>query len=140
MFVDSQYSRLKLMIMLMVTIIVSSACMRIEPTHPYDPDSPPEYRAPASLISALFSNEIPQDFDYSVFTVNLEANNFEGSYSQRPSPNGTFSFQGIPPGVYLLSAEGEVNGILYGIISQEIFLAVGEKVTPPFFDINALEE
>ena len=138
-YIHANRSTLRFLIVSIVISLCSLSCMRIEPTHPYDADSPPQYRAPASLLSALFSNEIPQGFDYSNFTVQLEATEFEGRYSQRPDSDGRFSFQGVPPGIYNLSTEGYVDGVLYGFDTTEIFLAVGEKVTPPFFDIAPLD-
>lgn len=113
--------------------------MRLEPTHPYDPESPPEYRAPASLISALYSADVPQDYDFKNFEVVLTATNFDGLYTRQPDTDGRFRFEGIPPGIYVLSAEGEMEGELYGIEGEEIFLPVGEKVSQPFFTIVMLE-
>lgn len=120
----------------LIALILSTSCMRIEPTHPYDPDSPPEYRAPASLISAIYSPTIPQGFDHSIFTVTLDAANFDGIYTRRPESNGQFRFDGIPPGVYYLSIEGEVEGELYQLLDREMFLPVGEIVKTPFFVVQ----
>lgn len=116
-----------------------SSCMRIDPSHPYDPDSPPEFRAPASLLSALYSSEIPPNFDYSIFIVDLIAIEFDASYSQRADLDGRFSFQGIMPGRYYLSTRGDIDGELYGIQNLEVFLPVGEVVNQAFFDLSPLD-
>ena len=116
-----------------------SGCMRIDPTHPYDPDSPPELRAPATLVSALFTLDAPEDFDYRVFTVRLDALEYDAVFTRRPTEDGTFRFDGIPPGLYTLSVSGEIQGILYGIIAEELLLPVGELVTRPFYRIDPLE-
>ena len=119
--------------------ILAAACMRIEPTHPYDPESPPEYRAPASLVSALYSAEIPQDYDFRAFSIELSALDFDGLYTRQPDSDGRFRFEGIPPGVYILSIEGQVDGILYGVKGEEIFLPAGEKLDPPYYLVSPLE-
>lgn len=125
-------------LLLLVTITLTSiACMRVEPTHPYDSDSPPEYRAPATLISAIFSPNISQGFDYSVFTISVDAANFEGVFSKRADSSGRFRFDGIPPGVYYLSVEGEVDGVIYEIIDEEVFLPAGEVLSPHFFEVKS---
>ncbi len=123
----------------LVCLVMSSACMRVEPNHPYDSDSPPEYRAKASLISALYSSEIHPEFDYSTFVIDLVAIDFDASYSQRADLDGRFSFQGIMPGRYYLSTEADIEGELYGIKDQEVFLPVGDIVKQAFFDISPLD-
>lgn len=116
-----------------------SGCMRLEPDHPYDPDSPPEFRAPASLISTVYTPQAPESFDYSVFQVKLTASEYDAVYTRRPEVNGAFRFEGIPPGVYTLSVIGEIEGVLFGIEAEELLLPVGERVTPVFYRIDPLE-
>ena len=132
-------SSLSLCFAIILTLICFTSCMRIDPSHPYDPESPPEYRAPSSLLSALYSSEIPPAFDYSVFIVDLVAVDFDVSYSQRVDLDGRFSFQGVMPGRYYLSTRGEVMGELYGIQNLEVFLPVGEVVDQTFFDLSPLD-
>lgn len=119
--------------------VALSGCMRIDPTHPYDIDSPPELRAPASLVSALFTPEAPEDLDYRVFLVKLTASEYSGVYTRRPTEAGVFRFDGIPPGLYTLSVSGEIEGVLFGIIAEEILLPVGELTTRDFYRIDQLE-
>ena len=116
-----------------------SSCMRIEPDHPYDPDSPPELRAPASLLSAIYTPYASSSFDYSGFQVELQAREYDGLYTRRPSEEGRFRFDGIPPGIYTLSVSGEINGVLFGIESEEVFLPVGSRIEPEFYLIIKLE-
>ena len=132
-------SLLGLCLSILLVLMSLTACMRIEPSHPYDPDSPPEYRAPASLLSALYSSEISPGFDYSVFIIDLIAVEFDANYSQRADLDGRFSFQGVMPGRYYLRTRGDVNGELYGIEDLEVFLPVGEVVNQAFFDLSPLD-
>ena len=114
-------------------------CMRLEPDHPYDSDSPPEYRAPSSLISAIYTAELSSSFDYSVFEVKLSAQEYAGVYTRTPSEEGVFRFEGLPPGIYTLSVSGEAEGVFFGIDGEEVFLPVGTVVEPQFFRISRLE-
>ena len=116
-----------------------SGCMRLEPDHPYDSDSPPEYRAPSSLISAIYTAELSSSFDYSVFEVKLSAQEYAGVYTRTPSEEGVFRFEGLPPGIYTLSVSGEAEGVFFGIDGEEVFLPVGTIVEPQFFMISRLE-
>ena len=132
-------SQLGLCLSILLGLMSFTACMRIDPSHPYDPDSPPEYRAPASLLSALYSSEIPPGFDYSIFILDLNAVEFDANYSQRADLDGRFSFQGVMPGRYILSTRGDIDGELYGIQDLEVFLPVGEVVNQAFFDLSPLD-
>ena len=122
--------------LVIAALVLCTACMRVEPTHPYDPESPSIYRAPSSLMSALYSPDIIQEFDYSAFTVSLAAAQFDALYTRRAERSGRFRFDGVPPGVYYLSAEGEVEGERYEIIDEEVFLPVGEVLTRHFFEVK----
>jgi hypothetical protein len=128
-----------LVIFTVYATICMSGCMRLDPDHPYDPDSPPEFRAPASLISTIFTPQAPEEFDYSVFLVKLTASEYDGVYTRRPGTNGAFRFEGLPPGLYSLSVTGEIEDILFGIEAEEVLLPVGERVTPTFYRIDKLE-
>ena len=116
-----------------------SGCMRLDPDHPYDPDSPPEFRAPASLISTVYTPQAPENFDYSVFLVKITASEYDGVYTRRPETNGAFRFEGVPPGIYTLTVAGEIEGELFGIEAEEVLLPVGDRVTPPFYRLDKLE-
>ena len=128
-------------VVLVMTITMGGVigCMRLDPDHPYDPDSPPEFRAPASLISTIYTPEAPDDFDCSIFLVKLTAAEYEGVYTRRPAQNGTFRFEGLPPGIYRLSVpEVEIDNESYGIEAEEILLPVGERVSPEFYRLDKL--
>ena len=129
----------RILVIFTVSTIFMSGCMRLDPDHPYDPDSPPEFRAPASLISTIFTPQAPEEFDYSVFLVKLTASEYDGVYTRRPDTNGAFRFEGLPPGLYSLSVTGEIEDILFGIEAEEVLLPVGERVTPTFYRIDKLE-
>ena len=138
-----KYSLHRLITMLILAACLSSlslsGCMRLEPDHPYDPDSPPDFRAPASLISTVFTPQAPENFDYSVFQVKLTASEYDAVYTRRPEATGAFRFEGIPPGIYTLSVIGEIEGVLFGIEAEELLLPVGERVTPVFYRLDPLE-
>ena len=129
----------KLMLGVSLVALMLAGCMRLDPDHPYDPDSPPELRAPASLISTIFTPQAPENFDYSVFLVKLRAVEYDAVYTRRPALNGAFRFEGLPPGLYTLSVNGEIEGVLFGIEAEEVLLPVGERVTPMFYRLDELE-
>ena len=123
----------------LIGALALGGCMRLEPDHPYDSDSPPEYRAPSSLISAIYTAELSSSFDYSIFEVKLSAQEYAGVYTRIPSEEGVFRFEGLPPGIYTLSVSGEAEGVFFGIDGEEVFLPVGTIVEPQFFRISRLE-
>ena len=127
------------LITLGVLLCALSGCMRIEPDHPYDLDSPPEYRAPASLISTIYTPLASAGFDYSSFEVQLSAQEYNGVYTRRPTEEGTFRFEGLPPGIYTLTVNGEIEGVLFGIEGEEVVLPVGERLEPQFYRVIRLE-
>ena len=126
------------LIILISILSQSTACMRVDPDHPYDRESPPEYRAPASLVSAIYSSEVTRDFDYSDFVVQLLSTELEIVHTRRATETGSFRFEGIYPGVYLLSARGVIDGLPWGIDDQEIFLPVGEVTLQEVFLLQEL--
>lgn len=123
-----------------VSLALSFGCMRIAPDHPYDPESPPSYRAPASLISAIYHPELPDDFDYGVFMVTLTSAEEETVHTRRAESSGRFRFDGIPPGEYIISVRGSVEGSAYGILGEEVFLPVGEVLNKDLFFLYELLE
>ena len=93
----------------------------------------------SSLISTIFTPQAPENFDYSVFLVKLTALEYDAVYTRRPALNGAFRFEGLPPGLYTLSVNGEIEGVLFGIEAEEVLLPVGERVTPMFYRLDQLE-
>jgi hypothetical protein len=104
-------------------------CMRVDPTHPYDPDSPPEFRAPASLRAYVLIPSESSSTNYSAIRVRLLHQQYETiEYFIDCQADGYVDEINLFPGDYLISAEGEIDGVSYVLTSRELFLPTGEIV------------
>ena len=122
---------------LLVSLVVFG-CMRVEPDHPYDPESPLEFRAPSSVEGRILLPDEPSDFTYLAFEVTLINSDYpEYTYPVPVSSEGTFLLEGILPGDYIITADGEVfNGQenrRFVLPRQDLYLPFGQLsrfVTP----------
>ena len=106
-------------------------CMRVDPTHPYDPDSPPEFRAPASLRAYVLIPSESSSTNYSAIRVRLVHQQYETiEYFIDCQADGYVDEINIFPGEYLISAEGLIDGVSYILTDRELFLPTGEIVEP----------
>ena len=106
-------------------------CMRVDPTHPYDPDSPPEFRAPASLRAFLLIPGESSSTNYSAIRVQLVHQQYETiQYFIDCQADGYVDEINIFPGEYLISAKGDIDGVSYVLTERELFLPTGEIVEP----------
>ena len=117
---------------------VALGCMRVDPDHPYDPESPLEFRAPASVEGRILLPDEPSGFTYLDFEVILINSDYpEYTYPVPVSSEGTFLLEGILPGDYIITADGQVyNGQedrRFVLPRQELYLPFGQLsrfVTP----------
>ena len=117
-----------------------SGCMRIDPDHPYDLETPLKDQNTAYFEANLILESQSVEFDYSVFhlTLTLRDSQFtdleDDVYvkSKQSSSDGKVIFKGIFPGTYILSIFGVIDGRLYGVDDQEVFLPTGQSLNRPF--------
>ena len=132
-------SRLIMSALVALTALTTVGCMRLDPDHPYDHDSPPEYRAKASVIGRLLLVDEPSGFSYDAFELILINDEFEEyTYYMPVNPDCTFQVDGVMPGDYTVTADGRVNveGFerRYVLPRRALFLPVGEQqlVSTPY--------
>ena len=114
-------------------------CMRVDPDHPYDPESPLEYRAAASVEGRILLPDEPSGFSYLDFEVTLINSDYpEYVYPVPVSGEGSFILENILAGDYLISADGEVfNGSesrRFVLPKQPLYLPSGQisRFATPF--------
>ena len=106
--------------------LLSTACMRVDPDHPYDPDTPYPLQAKASLLGYVLLVDEGSNTDYRNIRVTLTHQSTEQTYTVPCDADGAFVFDNIFAGDYVFNAEGKVDGKQYGSGSEEIFLTAGE--------------
>lgn len=122
-----------------LSLVCAVSCMRVDPDHPYDPESPPEYRASASVEGRILLPDEPSGFSYLDFKVTLVNSDYpEYRYPVPVSSEGTFLLEQILAGDYLITADGEVqNGLetrRFVLPRQELYLPSGQlsRFATPF--------
>ena len=106
------------------------ACMHIDPSNPYDPDTPVEYRQPSSFIGRVLVVNEPTGFSYEVFEVTLRNTEFSDyEYLVPVATDGTFQFDGVLPGRYTILIDGRVQGERFVLPRTEVMLYTGEQLT-----------
>lgn len=115
------------------------ACMRVDPDHPYDPESPLEYRSPSSIEGRILLPDEPSNFSYLDFDIILINSDYpEYRYPVPVSTEGTFLLEGILPGDYVITADGEVmyeqDARRFVLPRQMIYLPFGQitRFATPF--------
>lgn len=126
--------RLSLLSATLMSAALMSGCMRLDPDHPYDPDTPPEMRAKASVIGRLLLVNEPSNFSYESFDLILINAEFDDYvYTMPLNADGTFQVEGVLPGDYIITADGRalIDGAegRYVLPRRDLFLPVGELVT-----------
>jgi|GEM_PF-2320099 len=118
-----------------IALLSVTGCMRIDPDHPYDPESPLEYRVPATVEGRILLPDEPSGFSYLSFEVTLTNSDYpdEHRYPVPVSTEGTFRIEGILAGDYIITADGEVqNGEearRFVLPKQALYLPSGQLST-----------
>ena len=116
---------------LWISVLLCS-CARIEPTHPFDSDTPLELRAYASFVGQFetFDQNIS---DFSSLNAVLTSTQDESQKVVAVTESGAFRFDEIFAGNYILTVRGSINDIEYqvGSLGQaSISLDSGLTFTP----------
>ena len=107
-------------------------CARIEPTHPFDSDTPLELRAYASFVGQFEILDQTVN-DYSSLNAVLTSTKDDSQKVVAVTESGGFRFDEIFAGNYILTVRGSINEIEYqvGSLGQaSISLDSGLTFTP----------
>ena len=113
---------------LIVFFLTLSGCMSVEPTHPYDANTPAELQSPASFVGLVILTNEPSNMDYEGFQIiltHLQTGDRKVAYCQS---EGEFIFDRLLPGNYFMDVYGEFEERSYGFNEKEIFFEAGERL------------
>lgn len=111
----------RLYISVLIFIVFLSCSSEIEPTNPYDPESPKTIRAKGELIGNILPEDI-SDLNKTNFTVTLK----ETSYNALAERNGNFIIKDIEPGTYTLRVVSS-DPAYYDTEIGPINISIGQK-------------
>lgn len=107
---------------------VSISCMRIDPDHPYDPNTPYPLQAKSSLLGYVLVVDENSNTDYRNVKITLTHQSTEQTYTVPCNEEGAFIFDDIFAGDYIFSASGKIDGKQYSSGSETLFLTAGETL------------
>ncbi len=114
----------KLALLVLPALLGASACT-VDPTNPFDPDTPPEFqqrgvvegkiqavRSPVDGVTAAGLCDVDIDGDHSGFSLALRPLVDDptlglGVQTAKTNANGLFQFNNVPPGRYSLEVSGD---------------------------------
>ena len=102
---------------LLLSLLICAACGRVDPTNPYDPDTPPEQQHRAALIGQVTVQDGPLDEILRATRIFLEGASNDQRYQVAVRQDGRFRFDEVLSGHYILSAEAPLGTESYQLLN-----------------------